>query len=219
MAFLNNNTPNFKVLVRNEFLFNQEKGHGEYTPGWVVNLRTVKGMAVTFCVLLENGVLFTGLPINAFCTKSCDKQSLSDLELWDCLSYDNNLIEMNLLKGMNCSVFLKNKTKELARYLFTIDFCNSSTLSGLSETPNEWKMFHVLELNSGNYCIYPQNRIQFMDASLCRQEDVTSIGYKVNQTKYVCEDGNKWSVSNDEDYLYGVNEEWDMESPLRLKHS
>ena len=176
-------------------------------------------MAVTFCVLLENGVLFTGLPINAFCTKSCDKQSLSDLELWDCLSYDNNLIEMNLLKGMNCSVFLKNKTKEPAKYLFTIDFCNSSTLSGLSETPNEWKMFHVLELNSGNYCIYPQNRIQFMDASLCKHEDVTDIGYKVNQTKYVCEDGNKWSVSNDEDYLYGVNEEWDMKSPLRLKHS
>jgi hypothetical protein len=204
MAHLNSNTPNLQVYVRNEFLYNQEKGHGEYTQGWVVGIRSVKGMALTFLVLLVNGVLFTGLPVSALCSKPCEKQNIGDLQLWDCLSYDHNVVEYSFLKNMNCSVYLKDKTKNLGKYLFTVDFCNSASFSGLSETPNEWKMFHFVELDNGNYCLYPQNRIQFIDASICKLEDVATLGYKVNQTKYICEDGNKWSVCDDETYLYGI---------------
>ena len=64
---LSSSAPSIPLLVRNEFLYNQKSGHGEYTKGWLVGIRTVKGLAVTFYVLLENGVLFTGLPVLALC--------------------------------------------------------------------------------------------------------------------------------------------------------
>ena len=202
---ISSSTPSIQLLVRNEFLFNQKSGFGEYTKGWLVGVRTVKGLAATFYVLLENGVLFTGLPIHALCHKPSEKMQLGDLEMWDCLAYDHSVFQFDFLKGMACNVLLRNKETHPGEYLFSLDFSSSGSLTNISESPNEWKVFHFIKLNNGNFCLYPQNRMLFKDASLVIPTDPSSIKYQVNTTEWGCEDGNKWTVGYDSSYMYGVN--------------
>ena len=202
---LSSNTPSVQVLVRNEFLHNQEKGHGGYTKGWSVGCRTIRGVAVTFYVLLENGILFTGLPIHSLAHKECEKMELTHLEMWDSISYDHSVLQFELLKRMACTVLLKNKQTYEGEYIFSIDFSNAGSLRCIAESPNEWKVFHFIKLNSGNFALYPQNRIMFKDASLISSIDPKTIDYKVNTTEWGCEDGNKWTVGDDANYLYGLD--------------
>ena len=200
---LSSSAPSIPLLVRNEFLYNQKSGHGEYTKGWLVGIRTVKGLAVTFYVLLENGVLFTGLPVHALChVPGSPSMQLGELQMWDCLSYDHQIFELNFLKKMSLSVLLRNKQLETGEYVFSIDFSNAYSLTGLAESPNEWKCFHFIKLDCGNFCLYPQNRILFKDASLVTP-DPTPIKYQVNVEEWKVEDGNKWTVP-DSNYMYGM---------------
>ena len=206
MANISSSCPSIPVLVRNEFLHNQEEGFGEFTKGWIVAIRTVKGLAVTFYVLLENGVLFTGLPIHSLCHKTdAPKFELGDLEMWDSLSYDHSVFQIDFLKGMACNILLRNKKTYDAEYLFSLDFSNQTSHIGIAESPNEWKCFHFLKMKNGCFAIYPQNRIIFKDASLTKHDESVKIGYKVNTTEWGCEDGNKWTVGHDSSYMYGVN--------------
>lgn len=206
MANLSSSCPSFPVLVRSEFLYNQEKGEGFFTKGWVVALRTVKGFAVSFYVLLENGVLFTGLPIHALChDETAPKLELGELEMWDSLSYDHSIFQIEFLKGMACRVLLRNKQIYDGEYCFSVDFSNQTGLSGIAESPNEWKVFHLIKLKNGCFCLYPQNRILFKDASLTKNTEPANIDYKVNTKEWGCEDGNKWTVGYDSSYMYGVN--------------
>lgn len=201
---LSSSTPSVQLLVRNEFLYNQSSGQNEYTKGWLVGVRTIKGLAVTFYVLLENGVLFTGLPVHALVWKPCEKRELGELEMWDALSYDHSIFQFDFLKGMACLVLLRNKNTYEGEYLFTIDFSSSGSLTSIAESPNEWKLFHFIKLKEGNFCLYPQNRIMFKDASLVIPTDPSTIKYKVNTTEWGCEDGNKWTVGYDSSYMYGL---------------
>ena len=198
---LSSSTPSIVLKVRNEFLYNQKSGWGEYTNGWLVGIRTVKGYATTFYVLLENGVLFTGLPVHALCHMPCEALHLSEAQMWDNISYDHQIFEINFLKGMSLTVLLKNRQKEAGTYLFSLDFSNAYSLAGRAETPHEWKCFHFIKLNSGNFCLYPQNRILFKDASLIVPNNDT-IKYQVNMHPWACEDGNKWTVGMDSNYMY-----------------
>ena len=208
VANLSSNTPAIPVFVRNEFLYNQTKGYGEITPGWMVGLRTIKGFAVTFYVLLENGVLFTGLPIHALChKKNASAEQLTALEMWDSLSYDHSIFQIDFLKKMSASVLLKNKKIIKGEYKFSIDFSSQNSLGNLSETPDEWKVFHFIKLEDGNFALYSQNRILFKDAALTKETNSKSIDYLVNTQEWSSENGNKWNCANDEKYMYGAENE------------
>lgn len=206
----NTNIPPFKVLVRNEFLYNQIKGHGDFTTGWVHAVRSIKGNALQFYVLLETGALFTGLPIHAFCTdKNAPIWALSKHQLWDNLSYDISHITLDFVKNMACEVLLKDKTREKGYYLFTIDYAHPSADSkGLAETPDEWKSAHIVELENGNIVAYPPNRILFKDASLVDPTlDPSKLGYKVNTTTWSTEDGEKYSSFGASDEFFYKKED------------
>jgi len=204
VANLSSSTPSIELLVRNQFLYNQKEGFDKYTPGWLVGVRTIKGYATTFYVLLNNGVLFTGLPIHALCSKPSKPMDLQELEMWDSISYDHSVLQFDFLKSMSCQVLLKDKKVYDGKYVFSIDFSSQSGLSNISETPNEWKVFHFIKLENGNFALYPQNRILFKDASFINPTDPSTIKYQVNTQEWFSENGNKWTVSNDYDYLYGV---------------
>lgn len=211
MAFANANIPMVDCYVRNEFLYNQEKGQGEHTKAWIFGVRSMKGAALQFYALLETGAMFTGLPLNAFCTdKEAPRWSLGIHQLWDNLSPVISITEFSLLRNMDCTVFLKNKTKEQGIYLFSIDYCdeNPEVYHSLASTPNEWKSAHIIELYNGNLVAYPPNRILFKDASIVNPEaDASKMGYKINTHYWTCEDGNKFSVGNEDEFLYGTKED------------
>ena len=129
---------------------------------------------------------------------------LQELEMWDSISYDHSVLQFDFLKSMSCQVLLKDKKVYDGKYVFSIDFSSQSGLSNISETPNEWKVFHFIKLENGNFALYPQNRILFKDASFINPTDPSTIKYQVNTQEWFSENGNKWTVSNDYDYLYGV---------------
>lgn len=208
MSYLTSSTPAIELFVRDQFLYNQKEKAGSFTPGWLVGVRTVRGQATTFHILLNNGVLFTGLPIHALCSQEkAPELNLGDLQMWDNISYDHSVVEFDFIKSMNCKVLLRNKEIHDGRYIFSIDFSSQNSLRNLAETPHEWKIFHFIALANGCFALYPQNRIMFSDASLLKPTDPSSIRYQVNTQIWNAEDGNKWSVGNDDSYFYGVDKQ------------
>lgn len=201
------NIPAASVYVRNEFLYDQQKGHGEYTQGWIFAVRSVKGLALQFFCLLETGAMFTGLPIHAFSTnKKGSSKPLGVHQMWDNLSNDIDVVQLDFIKGMGCKVILRDKTVAEGSYLFTIDYNHKDPNipnTGLTHTPNEWKSAHIVELEDGNLIAYPPNRILFMDASLVDpSQDPSKLGYKVNTRTWACEDGKKWHVGDSDEFFY-----------------
>ena len=126
MAFLVHNLPPMNVFVRKEYLYDLEKGHGEYTPGIWVSVKSTMSKALYFETLLTDyGALFDKLPISAFVWKIDDHGDLplDVLQLWDCFDYNLTVVEKPLLS--NCEFFGKDKKMHPGEYLFTIDNCHS----------------------------------------------------------------------------------------------
>ena len=126
MAFLIHNLPPMNVFVRKEYLYDLEKGHGEYTPGIWVSVKSTMSKALYFETLLTDyGALFDKLPISAFVWKieGHGDLPLDVLQLWDCFDYNLTVVEKPLLS--NCEFFGKDKKMHPGEYLFTIDNCNS----------------------------------------------------------------------------------------------
>lgn len=201
MAYLNANIPLQKVLVRKEYLYDFNQGFGEYEEGWLFAACAIQGRALMFHVLIDNGAVYFRLPISAFCRKPCEHMSLEVLETWDCLSNDINVIEYRLLRNMATEPFLKDKKSYQGLYLFTIDFAASDPNvldCSLVETPGEHKCAHFIELDSGQFCLVPNNRVRFKDASLATESK--PIDYKIQTRKYFSEYGNKWIATNEYHY-------------------
>lgn len=69
MSYLNSNIPTITCFLRNEFLFNHEQGHGDYTLADIHSVASIEKRVPLFEAFLENGVNWTRRPIHAFCWK------------------------------------------------------------------------------------------------------------------------------------------------------
>ena len=89
MAYLNHNLPSFSAYIRNEYLYDHEKGHGEYTFADIHTVNSIERRALLFECLLPNGVNWTRRPIHAFCwKKNAPKHPLNIHQYWDCFSLE-----------------------------------------------------------------------------------------------------------------------------------
>ena len=96
MAFLVANVPPVKVHVKKEYLYDHQRGHGEFTEGIWVSCKSIQGRALYFETYLpEYAALYDKLPISAFVTSPDVKENitLEELELWDAFSYHITVIE------------------------------------------------------------------------------------------------------------------------------
>ena len=131
MAYLAINTPHEEVFVKKEYLYDLEKGHGELTPGIWVTAKSIMGRALYFETFLpEYGALFDKLPISAFVWKKDyeGNMPLTELQLWDCFSYDITIVQKVLLGGSMCKYMSPEKKWYKGHYWWTIDSCASSAL-------------------------------------------------------------------------------------------
>jgi len=92
MSFLIANVPPIRVYVKKEYLYDHQKGHGEYVEGHWVTVKSIQGRALYFeTYIYESGALFDKLPISAFVSRTdniTENMKLEDLELWDAFSYN-----------------------------------------------------------------------------------------------------------------------------------
>jgi len=212
MAFLVHNLPPVEVYVKKEYLYDLQKGHGEFTPGIWISIRSIMGKALYVETLLtEYGALYDKLPLSAFVWKTDinleDQLPLDTLQIWDCFDYDITVIKKPMLA--DCEFFGKDKQMHKGEYMFTLDTCHSqhSTLNvNFSEHDPEHKSFNFIKMNNGQFAAQPNNRTIFTDQSLV-VGDRKIPDFKVCTQNYTVENNPKWSVGHTDEWQYKSKDE------------
>jgi len=207
MAFLVHPLPPIPVYVRKEYLYDLEKGHGEFTPGIWISVKSTQYKALYFETLLtEYGALYDKLPLSAFTWKTdIDMDSYLDLDtlqLWDCFDYHLTVVEKPLLS--RCEFFGKDKQMHSGEYLFTIDNAhpdNSVLNINFSEHDPEHKSFNIIKLDNGQLAAQPNNRVVWRDSSLTPSK-LKQPDFKVCTQNYAVETEPKWSVGHTDEWQY-----------------
>lgn len=211
MAFLVANLPPTKVLIKKEYLYDHEKGHGEFVEGVWITVKSIQGRALYFETYLpEYGALYDKLPISAFVNSPDIKDSLEleELELWDAFSYHITIVEKKNL-GERCKYLAPSKKWHYGKYLFTIDSCHADTNIlnvSYSEVPEEHKSFNILELDNGHYAAQPNNRCLFYEKSMTPSK-MLQPDFKVSTEYYSVENKSKWTAGDDTNYFYDLKEQ------------
>lgn len=203
---LNYSTPIVKVWVRNEFLYNQEKGFGEFTEGYIFGVSSMKGRALGFNVMLKTGAHFRWMPCHAFLHEKPKRKTklynLSELELWDCFSNSISVIEWEYLKAHECQVCLRSKKALKGTYLFTVDWVPDNFNTSFVTDPEQNKCAHIIALENGQICVLPTNRCEFRDGYFIgAKPNAREMGYKTNTHLFQAECAD-WDVSKSEEVFY-----------------
>ncbi len=211
MSFLVANLPPTKVYIKKEYLYDHEKGHGEFVEGVWITVKSIQGRALYFETYLpEYGALYDKLPISAFVNSPDIKDSLGleELELWDAFSYHITVVEKKNL-GERCKYLAPSKKWYYGKYLFTIDSCHADTNIlnvSYSEVPEEHKSFNILALDNGHYAAQPNNRCLFYEKSMTPSK-MLQPDFKVSTKYYSVEGESKWTAGDDTNYFYNLLEQ------------
>ena len=204
MSFLVHPLPPENVFVRKEYLYDLEYGHGEFTPGLWISVKSTQHKALYFETLLtEYGALYDKLPLSAFVWKTDHGDlPLDVLQLWDCFDYHLTEVEKPILS--RCEFFGKDKKMHGGEYLFTIDNAHpdkSITDVNFSEHDPEHKSFNIIQLDNGQFAAQPNNRVIWNDSSLTPSK-LLKPDFKVCTQNYRVETESKWSVGHTDEWQY-----------------
>jgi hypothetical protein len=191
MAYLNHNTPAITCYIRNEYLYNHEKGLGEFTACNIHSVASIQSRTPLFECLLENGANWTRRPIHAFCwKKDAPVLSLRHHIYWDCFSPYIDVSIRARLAGLRATLIDFEGKKHEGVNLFTLDWGweNKAGITdvGFSETP-EHKCGHLFKMDDGNLFIYPNNRIVWYDAAWTVNRLKGNPGWQIDQSVYSVE--------------------------------
>jgi len=211
MSFLVANLPPIKVLVKKQYLYDHQKGKGEYVEGVWVSCKSIQGRALYFETYLpQYGALYDKLPISAFVTKPTDVDlELEELQLWDAFSYHLAVVKKASISGVRCKYLAPSKKWYYGEYLFTIDNAHADTNIlnvNYSEVPEEHKSFNILKLENGHFAAQPNNRVIFYDKSLTPAKPLQP-DFKVSTKYYSVENKSKWTAGDDNNYHYNLKEQ------------
>lgn len=207
--YLNINIPTFIAYLDTNFLYNKLPNlYSERIPVEVFSYTSIPQRCSMFSVMTEYGSQHARVPIHYL--HSIENEGtdfpLDWVQLWDSMSYYASSGIVSYLKNRSCEVFLKNKTKHKAKYLFTIDWCFGPQYDhGYSEIAAGHKCGHFLEGEGGQYFLQPNNRILWMDGgSFIANKFDKKPNWKVFGLEFSCENtGSKWiSEASEELYFY-----------------
>ncbi len=160
MTFLTD-TPYIPAYVRNEFLFDEQHGHGEYTECTIFGFRAEPAKVPMFQIMLSNGAQWARVPIHMLVSKPCEQLGLENVVWWDSFSRYCTVHQFEFLRNHRVSCLGRDKVLREGVYQFTIDWCNG----GWSEISDQHKNHHVIILDSGQFIAYPNNRCLWIDDS------------------------------------------------------
>ena len=208
------NLPAIHVWVRKEYLRDHQDGHGEFVKGVWISCKSMPGRAFYFETYLPDyGAMFDKLPISAFThiDKIPEKDlSLPNLQFWNCMDYGVVAIHKQFISSMSFEVMTRNAGSYKGRYIATIDNYHSdiNTIDySTAETPAEHKSHNLIELENGQFGLYPNNRMRIYDNSLTPDKPlmpdfkVSTIEYEVENENYLARYGDS------DDYFYKSKDE------------
>lgn len=212
MAHLTANIPPVHCFVRKEFLYNFEKGHGEFEPCIWVSIKSLRSQAFRIeAYLPQYGALYDKIPLNAFVSRVKDLDEmlpLDTLQIWDCFSYDFTVIQKSFLRNLTCKFYAKNKEFYQGSYMFTVDHCAPDINiidTSYAEWPEDHKSFNFIQLDNGQYAAQPNNRCLFYDAA-SNPEVLKFPDFRACAVKYVCETNPKWFLGDTNTVMYEKDE-------------
>jgi hypothetical protein len=177
----------FYCYVRNEFLYDMQKGHGEFTPCMVYGLSSLPGRAWGLSLLLNNGAMVQHVPVHAitFDPSTTHNHPLDHLQIWSCYGWDFVTHEYDALKEMPVKVYMKGQW-EIGRYIFTAAPYDDH----FAMCPDQHKHFNFVQLECGALGAFPGNRMLVFDSSFVEFEPERPS--YITNTQY-------WYVENIED--------------------
>ena len=154
-------TPVTEAYIRDEFLFDECRGHGQFTEAVVFAFRAEPARVPMFSVMLSSGAQWARVPIHKICSKPCDPLPLEQSCWWDCYGYDFEVVCLSFLRGHKVTALGRDGVVRTGTYLFTIDWMKT----GWSEIPDQHKNHHIIALETGQWIAYPNNRLIWIDPS------------------------------------------------------
>jgi hypothetical protein len=208
------NLPAIHVWVRKEYLRDHEDGHGEFVKGVWVSCKSMPGRAFYFETYLPDyGAMFDKLPISAFVSEpETPKKDLKlhNLQFWNCMDYGVVSIHKQFVSSMMFEAYTRDQGKLKGTYLATIDnyHADINTIDySTSETPAEHKSHNLLELENGQFGLYPNNRMRIYDNSLTPDKPLMP-DFKVSTMEYQVENNPSLRRYGDsDDYFYKSKDE------------
>ena len=205
MTYLNHNLPFWSCYIRNEYLYNHTKGHGDVTPCEVHSVASIVDRVPLFEAFLDNGVNWTRRPLSAFCWKpDANPEPLDQLIYWNSFSPYIDVQIKNRLSGLKAELIRPDGKTSIGEYMFTLDWSWESraiTDYSVSET-FEHKCAHLFKVETGNYYAYPNNRIIWYDDNYITTRLEENPGYIIDTTQYSVE--NSRYLKTTDEYFYGT---------------
>ena len=206
--------PSEKVWVRKEYLTDFQSGEGEFVEGVWVSAKSIPGRAFYFETYLpEYAAMYDKLPISAFLSRPETPDpdlDLPNLQFWNCMDYGVVNIRKQFIGSMEWEVRTRHFGSIKGSYVCTLDNYHSDIDKidySTSETPEEHKSFNLIELNNGQFALYPNNRCRVYDISLTPQEPKIP-DFKVSTRYFQVENGIDWGRLGDTDeYFWKTPEE------------
>ena len=208
MAELICNLPSVEVYVRKEYLRDHEDGHGEFVKGVWVSAKSIPGRAFYFeSFLPEYGALFDKLPISAFLREPKIPNpdlDLPNLQFWNCMDYGVVAITKQFIGSMDYEILTRDHGIMHGSYICTLDNYHADANNidySTSEQPAEHKSFNLLELDNGQFCLYPNNRMRVYDNSLTPKKPKMP-DFKVSTEYYQVENGYEYRLGDTDEYFW-----------------
>jgi len=208
------NMPSEKVWVRKEYLTDFQSGEDEFVEGVWVSAKSIPGRAFYFETYLpEYAAMYDKLPISAFLSRPETPDpdlDLPNLQFWNCMDYGVVNICKQFVGSMEWEVRTRHFGSIKGSYVCTLDnyHPDADTIDySTSEIPQEHKSFNLIELNNGQFALYPNNRCRVYDISLTPQEPKIP-DFKVSTRYFQVENGIDWGRLGDTDeYFWKTPEE------------
>lgn len=210
MAYIESNFFPIKLFLRDEYMYQQKKGKGNFTECVVLSVRCMPGQAALFQVLLPNGVVRDKLPSHALLTKPETPEPdlpFHYLQIWNCFSYNFTIIQLNYLKDAPVEIYAKDRKWYPGKYFATINWGSNDPNADmtLAEDPSEHKSHHIILLDNGQIALQPNNRIKWSEPSFVTKSFPEKPDYLVCNEFYNVEDQEKWHTE-DSDRMFYDNE-------------
>lgn len=208
MPYLTTNIPIQIGYLDTSFMQNTEpRTTNKYIPVEIFSIVSIPRRCLMFNAMSEYGAQFSRIPIHYLSNNDNPKSKypLDWLQLWDSFSYYFSICRFDYLKNGSAYIRLKDQKKEVAKYLFTIDWCNGPDHEyGYSEIAGGHKLAHVFWGENDQMFAQPSNRIIWRDSGawISQKLPEESKDWKVFGKEFSCEGlSHKW-IAGDEEMMF-----------------
>ena len=157
--------------------------------------------------------MYDKLPISAFLSSPAlpdPDMDLPNLQFWNCMDYGVMSIHKQFIGSMDFECYTRDHGIVRGEYICTIDNyhqdCDQIDYA-TSENPAEHKSHNLIELNNGQYALYPNNRMRIFDNSLTPEEPKMP-DFKVSTEYYSVENGfERLGMGREDEYFWKTAKE------------